>query len=261
MVTEGDRNIVISRARARTDDLNDVGTAGRAAVPQGAQDHRRRRRRSPRRRQPERRRPAPSPSGERQPPSGGASPQRERRAPPRRRPAAARAAAPRPPPTRRRAADAAPSPTPAERRRRRRRRPRGAARARSSRRSAPRRWAAASALQAPADFSADPALAEKLKPFGTLTPAGGRGRCPPQMQFNVPTITCEKLDKRPPGSIKRPEAAGRRLRGRPAKYLLDVAKVLGTDVDDAERGARPEHRPVGGQPGLHRRRARTSGPS
>ena len=42
-----------------------------------------------------------------------------------------------------------------------------------------------------------------------------------------------QLDKRPPGSIDDVEAAGRRLRERRSKYLLDVAKVDGTDVGDA----------------------------
>ena len=37
---------------------------------------------------------------------------------------------------------------------------------------------------------------------------------PAQMQFNVPTIGCAQLDKRPAGVDHRPEAAGGRLRGR-----------------------------------------------
>ncbi|MFF5214279.1 protein translocase subunit SecD [Micromonospora sp. NPDC000442] len=93
-------------------------------------------------------------------------------------------------------------------------------------------WAAASGLQAPADLSADPSLADKLKPFGELT---GRevAVLPAQMQFNVPTISCVQLDDRPPASISDPEQQVVACEGGYAKNLLDVAKVLGTDVSDA----------------------------
>ncbi|MFI7577104.1 protein translocase subunit SecD [Micromonospora sp. NPDC049497] len=93
-------------------------------------------------------------------------------------------------------------------------------------------WSAASALQAPADLATDPSLAEKLKPF-----AGLSGRevavLPAQMQFNVPQITCAQLDDRPPASISPPDQQVVACQGGAAKYLLDQAKVLGTDVDDA----------------------------
>nr|WP_230416635.1 protein translocase subunit SecD [Micromonospora tarapacensis] len=93
-------------------------------------------------------------------------------------------------------------------------------------------WAAASALQAPADLSADPSLADKLKPFAELS---GRevAVLPAQMQFNVPTIGCAQLDDRPPASISDPEQQVVACEGGYAKNLLDVAKVLGTDVSDA----------------------------
>ncbi|WP_433532543.1 protein translocase subunit SecD [Micromonospora sp. CA-263727] len=93
-------------------------------------------------------------------------------------------------------------------------------------------WAAANALQAPADLSADPSLADKLKPFAELT---GRevAVLPTQMQFNVPTISCLQLDDRPPASISNPEQPAVACEGGYAKNLLDVAKVLGTDVDSA----------------------------
>ncbi|MBQ1052977.1 protein translocase subunit SecD [Micromonospora sp. C51] len=93
-------------------------------------------------------------------------------------------------------------------------------------------WAAASGLQAPADLSADPSLADKLKPFGELS---GRevAVLPAQMQFNVPTISCAQLDDRPPASISDPEQQVVACEGGYAKNLLDVAKVLGTDVSDA----------------------------
>ncbi|MFY1671784.1 protein translocase subunit SecD [Plantactinospora sp. WMMB334] len=96
----------------------------------------------------------------------------------------------------------------------------------------PEAWAAASALQAPADYSADPALAEKLEPFASLTPQEVRV-LPANIQFYVPTITCEKLDQRPPGSIKDSSQQVVACEGGQLKNLLDVAKVEGTDVDDA----------------------------
>ncbi|TDC59314.1 protein translocase subunit SecD [Micromonospora sp. KC207] len=93
-------------------------------------------------------------------------------------------------------------------------------------------WQAASGLQAPADLTADPSLAEKLKPFGTLTPREV-AVLPAEMQFNVPTITCAQLDQRPPASIKDEKQKAVACEDGVQKYLLDVAKVLGTDVGDA----------------------------
>jgi preprotein translocase subunit SecD len=94
-------------------------------------------------------------------------------------------------------------------------------------------WAAANALQGPADFSQDPALAEKLKPFADLTPQEIRV-LPAAIQFNVPTITCEKLDQRPPGSVKDGKQQAVACESGQVKNLLDVAKVEGTDVADAD---------------------------
>ncbi|WP_192579762.1 protein translocase subunit SecD [Micromonospora sp. AMSO31t] len=92
-------------------------------------------------------------------------------------------------------------------------------------------WAAASGLQAPADLTADPSLADRLKPFGTLSPQE-IAVLPVGMQFNVPTITCAQLDDRPAASIKDENQQAVACESG-AKYLLDKAKVLGTDVDDA----------------------------
>ncbi|MEH1013423.1 protein translocase subunit SecD [Micromonospora sp. CPCC 206060] len=94
-------------------------------------------------------------------------------------------------------------------------------------------WAAASGLQAPADLSQDPSLGERLKPFGTLT---GRevAVLPVEMQFNVPTIGCKQLDERPPASIQDPKQKVIACEDGVSKYLLDVAKVEGTDVSDAD---------------------------
>ncbi|MFI6823971.1 protein translocase subunit SecD [Micromonospora sp. NPDC050187] len=93
-------------------------------------------------------------------------------------------------------------------------------------------WQAANGLQAPANVSTDPALAERLKPFGTLTPREV-AVLPATVQFNVPTITCEQLDGRPAGSISDPEQQAVACEAG-AKYLLDIAKVEGTDVEDAD---------------------------
>ncbi|MCM0679036.1 protein translocase subunit SecD, partial [Micromonospora phytophila] len=93
-------------------------------------------------------------------------------------------------------------------------------------------WQAASGLQAPADLTADPSLADKLKPFSTLDEREV-AVLPAQMQFNVPTISCAQLDKRPPASISDPNQQVVACEDGAAKYLLDKAKVLGTDVDDA----------------------------
>ncbi|MEJ3744851.1 protein translocase subunit SecD [Actinomycetes bacterium KLBMP 9797] len=92
-------------------------------------------------------------------------------------------------------------------------------------------WAAASALQAPADLSQDPTAAATYAAFGELTPEEVKV-LEPAMQFNVPTITCAQLDGRPAGSIAKIDKQAVACEGA-QKYLLDVAKVEGTDVSDA----------------------------
>ncbi|WP_433553854.1 protein translocase subunit SecD [Micromonospora zamorensis] len=94
-------------------------------------------------------------------------------------------------------------------------------------------WQAANGLQAPADLASDPSLADKLKPFGTLTPQEV-AVLPAQMQFNVPTIGCAQLDARPPASISDAKQQVVSCEDGASKYLLDQAKVLGTDVSDAD---------------------------
>lgn len=94
-------------------------------------------------------------------------------------------------------------------------------------------WQAANGLQAPADLTADPSLAEKLNPFGTLSPQEV-AVLPAQMQFNVPTIGCAQLDQRPPASISDPKQQVVSCEDGASKYLLDQAKVEGTDVSDAD---------------------------
>ena len=93
-------------------------------------------------------------------------------------------------------------------------------------------WAAAMQETAPVDLSADQSKAALYAPFKSLTPEEV-AVLPPAMQFNIPYVTCAKLDKRPVGSIrddKQPAVACE-----PGiKYNLDVAKVLGTDVSKAD---------------------------
>ncbi|GAA4686128.1 protein translocase subunit SecD [Phytohabitans rumicis] len=92
-------------------------------------------------------------------------------------------------------------------------------------------WAAASALQAPPDLSTDPTALTTLEAFGKLSPAEVDS-LDPAMQFNVPTIGCAQLNLRQPGSIRDISKQAVACEG-PEKMLLDVAKVEGTDVSDA----------------------------
>ncbi len=93
-------------------------------------------------------------------------------------------------------------------------------------------WAAATGLTTVADLATDPTLATTLEPFSTLDPEKEVWALDPAMQFNVPQITCAMLDARKPGSIvdESKQAVACESGG---KYLLDVAKVLGTDVGSA----------------------------
>jgi preprotein translocase subunit SecD len=92
-------------------------------------------------------------------------------------------------------------------------------------------WEAASALTAPVDASTDPTAAKTYEAFGKLTPEEV-AVLPPAMQFNVPTISCQQLNNRPPGSIEDPNQQAVAC-DQTTKYLMDKAKVLGTDVKDA----------------------------
>ncbi|MEH1125791.1 protein translocase subunit SecD [Micromonospora sp. CPCC 206061] len=96
----------------------------------------------------------------------------------------------------------------------------------------PQLWAAASALQAPVDLSADPTALTTYAKFAELN-GNEVAVLPPAMQFNVPTVTCQQLADRQPGSIADPKQQAVSCEGA-QKELLDVAKVLGTDVSDAD---------------------------
>jgi len=62
---------------------------------------------------------------------------------------------------------------------------------------------------------------------------------PAQMQFNVPYVNCAKLDQRPAGSIIDPTQQAVACNDRGQKELLDIAKVLGTDVSGADAQTDP----------------------
>ncbi|HCT76740.1 MAG TPA: protein translocase subunit SecD [Micromonosporaceae bacterium] len=90
-------------------------------------------------------------------------------------------------------------------------------------------WDAAKALTAPVS---DPAVAKTLEPFAQLDAQFEVTSLSPEMQFYVPQINCEKLDGRVPGAIDDPKIKAVACQGQ-TKFLLDVAKVAGTDIDKA----------------------------
>jgi preprotein translocase subunit SecD len=93
-------------------------------------------------------------------------------------------------------------------------------------------WAAAGKLTSPPDVSTNPAAAKMYAPFARLT-GDEVNALTPQMQFNVPTIGCAQLNKRPNGAIDAPTAQVTTCDENGAKMFLDVAKVVGTDIKDA----------------------------
>ncbi|WP_203826319.1 protein translocase subunit SecD [Actinoplanes palleronii] len=93
-------------------------------------------------------------------------------------------------------------------------------------------WAQAEALKAPVDLSTDPKAGLVYKPFAQLTPAE-IAALSPAMQFNIPTIGCEQLNKRPNGSIDDPASPVVACYEGQAKVTLDQAKVTGNDIDSA----------------------------
>jgi len=92
-------------------------------------------------------------------------------------------------------------------------------------------WAAASKLTDPPDLSTDPTAGVPYAKFLTLT-GDEVNALTPEMQYNVPTISCDQLAKRPNGAI---DAPGQKVVAceSGAKMYLDVAKVVGTDIKTA----------------------------
>jgi preprotein translocase subunit SecD len=80
-----------------------------------------------------------------------------------------------------------------------------------------------------------------FEPFKTLT-GDEVSVLPPQIQYNIPQISCQKLNQRPPGSIVK---AGQEVvacgeeNGAPTKFMLDKASVVGEDVKGASFGTDP----------------------
>jgi preprotein translocase subunit SecD len=94
-------------------------------------------------------------------------------------------------------------------------------------------WAAAMIL---ADTSHDAskisAIVNALAPFGRLTPAEV-AVLPAAIQFYVPQIGCATLNARTRGATDNPQATVAMCDNESTKYLLDVAKVSGSDVGSA----------------------------
>jgi preprotein translocase subunit SecD len=112
-------------------------------------------------------------------------------------------------------------------------------RADAERKVGPAAWQAASALTAPAELGADPTATQTYEAFGTLLPEEVAA-LPPAMQFNVPTIGCQQLNQRPPGSVVDPGQQAVACDDT-TKYFMDVAKVLGTDVSEANSVINPQN--------------------
>jgi preprotein translocase subunit SecD len=93
-------------------------------------------------------------------------------------------------------------------------------------------WAAAGKLTAPPNVTSNPAAAKVYAPFAKLT-GDEVNALTPQMQFNVPTIGCAQLNKRPNGAIDAPGSQVTTCDENGAKMLLDQAKVIGTDIKSA----------------------------
>jgi preprotein translocase subunit SecD len=98
-------------------------------------------------------------------------------------------------------------------------------------------WAAATVLASTRhDTSGIGAIVNALAPFGRLTPAEV-AVLPAAMQFYVPQIGCATLNARPRGATDSPQATVVVCDNGSMKYLLDVAKVSGSDVGSASSAA------------------------
>jgi preprotein translocase subunit SecD len=89
-----------------------------------------------------------------------------------------------------------------------------------------------------AQLTGDASTMALIAPFAKLTPQEVDA-LPVQMQFYLPTVTCAQLNARDPGVLDDPSAQvvacdqGDNVH---TKYILDVAKVQGTDVKTASAG-------------------------
>jgi preprotein translocase subunit SecD len=97
----------------------------------------------------------------------------------------------------------------------------------------------ASQVQDPSQITGE--TASLFDAFATLT-GPEVSVLPASIQYNIPQISCAKLNQRPPGSIvdaTQPVVACGENNGAPAKFMLDKAAVVGEDVDNASFGSDP----------------------
>jgi preprotein translocase subunit SecD len=92
-------------------------------------------------------------------------------------------------------------------------------------------WAAAEKLTGPVDLSTDPKAGLPFKAFASLS-GDEVNALDPKMQFNVPTISCDQLNKRPDGAIDDVTAEVVACYNG-AKVVLDKAEVVGDDISSA----------------------------
>ncbi|MEU4626046.1 protein translocase subunit SecD [Actinoplanes sp. NPDC023801] len=92
-------------------------------------------------------------------------------------------------------------------------------------------WAAAEKLTAPVDLSTDPKAGLPFKAFAGLS-GDEVNALDPKMQFNVPTISCDQLNKRPDGAIDDVNIEVVACYNG-AKVVLDKAEVVGDDISSA----------------------------
>ncbi|GIM98217.1 protein translocase subunit SecD [Paractinoplanes toevensis] len=92
-------------------------------------------------------------------------------------------------------------------------------------------WAAAQKLTAPVDLSTDAKAGLAYSPFGKLT-GPEVNALTPDMQFNIPTISCKQLDDRPNGAIDNVDTKVAACYNG-AKIMLDKAPVVGDDISKA----------------------------
>ncbi|WP_412753798.1 protein translocase subunit SecD [Krasilnikovia sp. M28-CT-15] len=96
----------------------------------------------------------------------------------------------------------------------------------------PEAWAAASKLTDVPDLSQNPQAGVPFAKFGTLS-GPEIDTLTPEMQYNVPTISCKQLLDRRNGAIDDEHSKATACDNGGRKMFLDVAKVLGTDIDTA----------------------------
>ncbi|MFI5892785.1 protein translocase subunit SecD [Actinoplanes sp. NPDC051513] len=92
-------------------------------------------------------------------------------------------------------------------------------------------WAAAEKLTAPVDLSTDTKAGLAYASFAKLSGAEVNALTP-QMQYNVPTISCAQLDARPNGAIDDVNKQAT-VCYQGGKVLLDKAPVVGDDISKA----------------------------